>query len=214
MAEFIDISEEVQVEDESERNMEIADPDVPDGQNIERRRSKLEDECKKAEQSKINFKALTKELQEIMNSLLQQKVKLLGIEKDVDNNLKHLTSDIETLLEETRSKISKFREAYKNCESALQTLFKSAEKNLKMSKNSVFQHPRMRSYFSTIIEEVTSNKMTLALSKKAFDEFESLAKDDLKKAIKGKNDEVSRLIIVINKASSAFEKFRSITLCN
>lgn len=214
MAEFIDISEEVQNADESEKNMEIADSDVPDGQNTERRKSKLEEECKKAEQSKIHFKALTKELQEIINSLLQQKVKLLGIEKDIENNLRRLTSDIETLLEETRSKISKFREVFKNCESALENLFKSAEKNLKMSKKASFQHPRLRGYFSTIIEEVTSNKLTLASSKKAFDEFESLAKDDLKTAVKGKNDEISRLIIVINKASSAFDKFKSITLCN
>lgn len=212
MAECIDISEEGHV-DEPERNMEIVDSDLNDCQNIEGKTSNLEDECKRSEQSKANFKALTKELQEVTNSLLQQKVKLLGIEKDAENNLKRLTSDTETILEETRSKISKFREAYKNCESALEIIFRKAEQNLKISSKPIFRHHRLRSYFTIIMEEVASNKLTLALSKKAFDEFESLANDDSKTAVQGRNDEVNRLTAAIDKASIAFDRFISITLC-
>lgn len=213
MAECNDFSEEEHVAEESQEDMPISN-DSRNGltsdtsQNDEEREyNEIMDAHERTLQMRLNIVRSINELQDVINSLLQQKIKLVDIKKDLEKGLDNLKNDLEKTLKDSHNYFLQFRDVYKKCESALENLFQKADLRTDLSNTPGYRHENICEYFPILSSNVVAYTLNLTSAKTAFEAFKSLTESGFEQATDNK---INELTTAIDKAYIAYSKLRLI----
>lgn len=167
--------------------------------------SEIMDAHERTLQRRLNIVRSINELQDVINSLLQQKLKLVDI--DHEHVLDNLTNDLEKTLKDSHNYFLKFRDLYKKCESALENLFQKAYLRTDFSNAPGYSHENICDYFPILSSNTAAYTLNLTSAKIAFEAFKSLTEGSSEHMTDNK---IKELITAIDKAYLAYSKLRSI----